>query len=111
VSPEVSKSEQRLLKRGEVYMHTPTGKRVVVLSDDRFNAATHTGKVLVAPLGRRPGPTSVPCGDQDPVGGFVQIAELGQATVGSLADCACMLSGRTMEHLNRAIVTLFDLPY
>lgn len=104
-------SEQRPLKRGEVYLHTPTGKRVVVLTDDRYNADTHTGRVLVAPLGRRPAPVSVPCGEQDPVGGFVQIAELSQATVGSLADCACTLSGRTMDHLNRALVTLFDLPY
>ncbi|MFC3491148.1 hypothetical protein [Glycomyces rhizosphaerae] len=104
-------SEQRPLKRGEVYMHTPTGKRVVVLSDDRFNTDTHTGRVLVAPLGRRPAPVSVACGEQDPVGGFVHIAELGQATVGSLADCACTLSGRTMDHLNRALVALFDLPY
>lgn len=111
MSSEGSKSEQRELKRGEIYMYTPTGVRVVVLSDDRFNAATHTGRVLVAPFGRRPGPASVPCGDQDPVGGFVNVAELGQATVGSLADCACMLSGRTMERLNRALVTLFDLPY
>ncbi|WP_030157420.1 hypothetical protein [Glycomyces sp. NRRL B-16210] len=103
--------ERMALKRGEVYMHTPTGKRVVVLSDDRFNADSHTGRVLVAPLGRQPGPASVPCGEQDPVSGFVHIAELGQATVGSLADCACTLSGRTMEHLNRALVSLFDLPY
>jgi mRNA-degrading endonuclease toxin of MazEF toxin-antitoxin module len=104
-------SEQQPLKRGEIYMHTPTGKRVVVLSDDRFNADTYTGKVLVAPLGRRPAPVSVPCSEQDPVTGFVHIAELGPATVGSLADCACTLSGRTMDHLNRALVTLFDLPY
>jgi mRNA-degrading endonuclease toxin of MazEF toxin-antitoxin module len=104
-------SEQRPLKRGEVYMHTPTATRVVVLSDDRFNADTHTGRVIVAPLGRRPAPVSVPCGDQDPIAGVVHIAELGQASVGSLADCACTLSGRTMDHLNRALVTLFDLPY
>ncbi|THV24254.1 type II toxin-antitoxin system PemK/MazF family toxin [Glycomyces paridis] len=103
--------ERTALKRGEVYMHTTTGQRVVVLSDDRFNADTHTGRVLVAPLGRKPGPVSVPCGDQDPVAGYVQVAELGQATVGSLADCACTLSGRTMERLNRALVSLFDLPY
>jgi mRNA-degrading endonuclease toxin of MazEF toxin-antitoxin module len=104
-------SEQQPLRRGEIYMHTPTGRRVVVLSDDRFNADTYTGKVVVAPLDRRPAPVSVACGEQDPVTGFVRIAELGPATVGSLADCACTLSGRTIEHLNRALVTLFDLPY
>lgn len=103
--------ERTALKRGEVYIHTPTGKRVVVLSDDGFNADSHTGRVLVAPLGRRPGPGSVPCGDKDPVTGFVHIAELGQATVGSLADLACTLSDSTMERLNRALVTIFDLPY
>ncbi|MEV3937833.1 hypothetical protein AB0K52_17860 [Glycomyces sp. NPDC049804] len=111
MSLEGSKSAQRTLKRGEVYIHIPTGVRVVVLSDDRFNAATHTGCVLVAPLARKAGPASVACGEQDPVGGYVNIAEVGQASVGSLADCACMLSGRTMEHLNRALVTIFDLPY
>ncbi|MCC3765486.1 type II toxin-antitoxin system PemK/MazF family toxin [Glycomyces sp. TRM65418] len=104
-------SAQRPPKRGEVYMHTPTGRRVVVLSDNRFNADPHTGRVLVAPLGRRPAPVSVPCGDQDPVGGFVHIAELGQASLGSLADSACMLSGHTLDRINRALVTLFDLPY
>lgn len=104
-------SEQVSPKRGEVYMHTPTGKRVVVLSGDTFNADTYTGRILVAPFGRRPSPVSVPCGEQDPVAGHVHIAKLSQATVSSLADCACTLSGHTIDRLNRALVTLFDLPY
>ena len=97
------------MRQGEVrpYLRGSARLRVVVVSGDAFNVRSAP---LIAPIYRLPDlpPVLVGLHDSDPLGGAVDLRELGAIPADALGEPIGMITGHTMVRVRAAVADILE---